>query len=800
MTRYAFLATAALVGAVAGAPSVYAQGSRTSPVLLEPLDWGPNAAWRRRAGRVRAERLQWLRQGDLGSLNAAGANRPGGPLRVLGGALQSAVLGAFHVPVVVIAYRDRNVQYPVAQFQCLLFSRLPMVCGNPGDRPYSVTTYYEELSQHRITLDGTVLPVARMDSNAAFYTDGCNGFSIAGRTTCPARPINRMALMMVAALDSVSLRPGGDTLWSQFDNDGSDGVPNSGDDDGVVDFVDFLQPEIGGECVRLDPPPTGVWSHRFIIAGWMGGVPASARPANVGPDGMYITRTPRRGPTGQPIVVGGQIQYIRVNDYTIQSQLGGATACDAATIMGIGTIAHETGHAFGLPDLYDTSGGTQGIGGWGLMGSGNYARPYSPSSFDPWSLLVLGWATVDTLGSSRTVTTGPRLLTDTIFYARTDNPDDFLLVEHRAAVRSDTAQMNPALPDGCPPPLGSSIGGLGFCAKSPGLLLWLINQPKVTGATPGNSVNTGQVHGVALLQADGLNQLRVPGSNNRGDRGDAFPGSTGNPRFGLLGAPSARSNTGEFIGFILDRIGPLPGGSISFRFTRRKPSLIAVTGGALIRVNGQSWTRYEDVIPGGDPIQLGADSVQILANGKTRSRFLAWSNGGPREQTLVSNPAKPDTVIATFTTEHRVLVSTTGNGTVTANPPGDLSQGVFFNEGAQVTLTATPGAGFMFAGWRGDTVTTGTILQLTLVKGYDVEARFVPIVAVSVQDALQDILGPAILSADQRGFLDELGNRNGVFDVGDLLALYRRQGLAVPAVVLRGDGRTAGRQDGRRTP
>ena len=584
MTRYAFLATAALVGAVAGAPSVYAQGSRTSPVLLEPLDWGPNAAWRRRAGRVRAERLQWLRQGDLGSLNAAGANRPGGPLRVLGGALQSAVLGAFHVPVVVIAYRDRNVQYPVAQFQCLLFSRLPMVCGNPGDRPYSVTTYYEELSQHRITLDGTVLPVARMDSNAAFYTDGCNGFSIAGRTTCPARPINRMALMMVAALDSVSLRPGGDTLWSQFDNDGSDGVPNSGDDDGVVDFVDFLQPEIGGECVRLDPPPTGVWSHRFIIAGWMGGVPASARPANVGPDGMYITRTPRRGPTGQPIVVGGQIQYIRVNDYTIQSQLGGATACDAATIMGIGTIAHETGHAFGLPDLYDTSGGTQGIGGWGLMGSGNYARPYSPSSFDPWSLLVLGWATVDTLGSSRTVTTGPRLLTDTIFYARTDNPDDFLLVEHRAAVRSDTAQMNPALPDGCPPPLGSSIGGLGFCAKSPGLLLWLINQPKVTGATPGNSVNTGQVHGVALLQADGLNQLRVPGSNNRGDRGDAFPGSTGNPRFGLLGAPSARSNTGEFIGFILDRIGPLPGGSISFRFTRRKPSLIAVTGGALIRV------------------------------------------------------------------------------------------------------------------------------------------------------------------------------------------------------------------------
>ena len=119
---------------------------------------------------------------------------------------------------------------------------------------------------------------------------------------------------------------------------------------------------------------------------------------------------------------------------------------------------------------------------------------------------------------------------------------------------------------------------------------------------------------------------------------------------------------------------------------------------------------------------------------------------------------------------------------------GNLSQGVFFDEGSQITLTAAPGPGYLFAGWRGDTVATGTTLQLTLVKGYDVEARFVPIVAVSVQDALQDVLGHATLSADQRSFLDELGNRNGLFDVGDLLALYRRQGL----VAGRLDAKTSG--------
>ena len=763
MHRFAFLAAALLVGAVTAAPPAHAQGTSAAPLLLEPLDWSRNAGWRQRAEQVRTERMRLLRQGDIRSLNAVRGGR--GPLTYILGALPStAVTGAFHVPVIAIAYRDRPVQYPVSAFQCLLFSRDPLSCGNSGDRPYSITTFYEELAQNRITLDGVVLPTAAMDSNAAFYTDGCNGFTISGRTSCPARPQNRMALMLVAALDSINNRPGGDTIWARFDNNGTDGIPNSGDDDGVVDFVTFLQPEVGGECVRNDPPPTGIWSHRFVISGW--NLPSAM--------GGFTTRTPRRGANGLPIPG----QFIRVNDYTIQSQLGGGNACDPANIMGIGTVAHETGHAFGLPDLYDTSGSTQGIGGWGLMGSGNYARPYSPSSFDAWSLLVLGWATVDTLGASRTVMAGPRLLTDTLFYARTDHPDEFLLIENRQAVRSDTAQMNPTLGGACP------LIGLGFCAKSPGLLLWLVNQAKVLSSIAGNGVNTGSVHGVALLQADGLNQLRAPGSTNRGDRGDAYPGSTANRRFTLLGSPSAQGNAGNFIGFIIDQITQLPNAVMSFRFTRRQPSVVQAEGGAQIRVNGEPWGRYEDVIPGGDQFQIGADESQLLAGGKTRTRFLAWSNGGPREQALVSNPGRPDTLTASFATEHRLMLVTTGGGIVASSAPGDLVQGVFMNEGVPVTLTATASPGVVFVGWRGDTVATGPTLELTMRKGYDLEARFTPIVSVTLQDAVKDVLGTLTLSLEQRAFLDELGNRNGIFDVGDLLAYYRREGLAVPPAVM----------------
>jgi M6 family metalloprotease-like protein len=761
--RFLPLLAVLVVTLIPRAPAA-AQGGGPVPVLLEPLDWGPNAAWRRRAAEVRTLRSQLLLQGDLRSLNAV----QGGISRLpflLGALPTTAVTGAFHVPVIPIGYKDVVVQYPTGNFQCLLYSRDPASCGNSGDRPYSVTTIYEEMSQHRITLDGVVYPSATVDSSAAYYTDGCYGIGVNGKS-CAHGLFVRMGQLLKAALDSINNRPDGNTLWAQFDNDGPDGVPGTADDDGVVDFVAFLQPEVGGECIRNTPPSTGIWSHRFILSGL--GIPALA-------GGAYVTRTPWAGHPGQ---------FLKVNDYTIQSQLGGATACDGTSIMGIGTIAHETGHAFGLPDLYDTSGQTQGIGGWGLMGSGNYARPYSPSSYDAWSLNALGWVTIDTLGTSRTVNTGPRLLTDTVFYARTGNPDEYLLLENRQAVLSDTAQMNPGLPGTCP-------GSLGFCAKSPGLLFWLVDAPRVrslSGFMLSNTVNVGFLQGVELIQADGLNQLRTSGLGNRGDRGDAYPGSSNNTAFSLLSTPSARDNNGTFIGFIIDQIQQLAGGRMSFRFIRREPTVIQAQAGALVRVNGQAWSRYEEVVPGGDQLQLAVDDPQLLAAGKTQARFIAWSQGGPKDQTVVSNPARPDTLTASFTLEHRLLLNTTGGGSVSATVSGNLAQGVFLAAGTQVVLTATAPSGVIFTGWRGDTVATDPVLHVTMEKGYDLEAHFATQVAVANSDAVSELLGTPKLSDAQKSYLDELGNRNGIFDVGDLLALYRRVGLAVPPALLQGLG------------
>lgn len=65
----------------------------------------------------------------------------------------------------------------------------------------------------------------------------------------------------------------------------------------------------------------------------------------------------------------------------------------------IGVFCHEFGHVLGLPDAYDTSYSTTGIGQWSLMGGGSWgstgtagvAPGADPVPFMAWELLALGW-------------------------------------------------------------------------------------------------------------------------------------------------------------------------------------------------------------------------------------------------------------------------------------------------------------------------------------------------------------------------------------------------------------------------
>ena len=734
MFRSLFLGTAAglALSAISPLPAA-AQYPRSERGRFEVrgLDFRPDGAWRARASAVRTRRHQLLRAGAVGALNLSSHAIGGG----------SAVTGRFHVPVVPIAFLNVPAPHAIDRYQDALFHGV-------ASRPYSLKTFYEQMANGRIQMDGRVFPWVSAPQADIYYEDGCNGVGVTN--ACPNGG-RRFGELILHALNQVSGGATAATVWHEFDNDGLDGQPNSGDDDGFVDFVTFLQPEQDGACGT-----TNIWAHRYVVSAFNGNSP-------------FVTQTPWTGHPGQ---------FLKIDDYTIQSAVGGESSCEPATIMSIGTMAHETGHAFGLPDLYDTDpsgSATEGIGEWGLMGSGNYARPYSPARMEGWSLLELGWVAADTLRSSRTVRLSPVTSSDTVLVAPIEGTDEYLLIENRQALESDTAMMNPQwtsrYPDGT------------ARRKGPGLLVWHIDQGQVDehGFGGDNAVNRGPVHGVALLQADGRGELDQPGTPNRGDAGDAYPGTASVRRLASTTTPSTLDNQGTFTGIAIDSIQEVtPGrpGAIAFRFLRRAATVVRSNRpDARVTVNGLIHTGgYRDVHAQGDALSVSVEELQTTSDSRSRYRFLRWSNGGGRAQTVLAG-AGPDTLVAELGAEHRLSWVLGGNGAInaTGTPPGYANTG-FVPEGTSVTLTAEAPAGSSFVRWTGDTTSTDPTLVLPMARPYVVTANFSGIAAVAMTDAVDAILGKRALPAAQSASLDQLGNRNGTYDVGDFLAYVQRVG------------------------
>ena len=92
-------------------------------------------------------------------------------------------------------------------------------------------------------------------------------------------------------------------------------------------------------------------------------------------------------------------------------------------------------------------------------------------------------------------------------------------------------------------------------------------------------------------------------------------------------------------------------------------------------------------------------NVPDAANTPTRYAFASWSNGGARSQTLTV-PSVGVTYTATLSVEHRVSsqAETPGTGTVKA---GANTAPAYVKDRLSVRFTATPTAGYCFAGWSG---------------------------------------------------------------------------------------------------
>lgn len=315
-------------------------------------------AWIQNAARARKARDEVM------ELTRGGLTRTAVPVDLQ---QRSMVAGTVKVPVVMIKYSNTGADpYPASTLAARLFT----------DPAGTVTELYDEMSYGNLDLTGDVWGWVTASNVDTYYEGGCNGLCMSSRT----------GQLIKEAIQGVD----GTVDFGQYDNDGPDGFPNSGDDDGIVDLIAIVHPEVGGECGT-----TNIWSHRWVVGAW-----------------------PQFGGNFQPWSTndnstnGGKI---KIHDYTIQPAKGSGGGCGSGTIE-IGVFAHEFGHAFGLPDLYDTDGGGQGIGEHGLMGSGNWQEPSNPTHMCAWSKAQLGWASPTEVGPSGDVYSIPNVELNPVVY------------------------------------------------------------------------------------------------------------------------------------------------------------------------------------------------------------------------------------------------------------------------------------------------------------------------------------------------------------------------------------------------
>lgn len=242
--------------------------------------------------------------------------------------------------------------------------------------------------------------------------------------------------------------------FSQFDDDG----------DGWVDAIAFIHSGYGAEWGGFQSP-NRIWSHRSTIPTWY------------------------------------SAEGVRVGPYHISTGLWGSGG--GSSITHIGVVAHETGHFFGLPDLYDTSGGGEGIGSYGLMANswGFDGSQLYPPHFSAFSKIFLGWMTPTVITPGSYTIDAAELFPEVYRIDQGFPGGEYLLIENRQPL------------------------GLESIMPQGGLCIWHIDENKCCNTDEGYPGQAGwpennEHYRVALLQADGRYDLER--GNNRGDGGDVY--------------------------------------------------------------------------------------------------------------------------------------------------------------------------------------------------------------------------------------------------------------------------------------
>ncbi len=256
-----------------------------------------------------------------------------------------------------------------------------------GDGGESMADFFEKQSAGRYSVTGDVSKWVEVPYNASYYGDNTVEYS-GGAWAFVADSADAWYQAQVAAgktqaeIKQYLLQF---DQWDRYDYD-SDG--DFSERDGYIDHFQAIHAGIGEEAGGGQLGADAIWSHRWYVnADDFGQTGPSVNGNNVLFGGTQI------GNTG-----------IWVGDYTTEPENGG-----------LGVFTHEFAHDLGLPDLYDTAGGSNGTGFWTLMSSGSWlghgrnSIGDTPGYMGPYSKMQLGWLDYETveMGQSGTYTLGP---------------------------------------------------------------------------------------------------------------------------------------------------------------------------------------------------------------------------------------------------------------------------------------------------------------------------------------------------------------------------------------------------------
>ncbi|NSW44540.1 MAG: M6 family metalloprotease domain-containing protein [Bacteroidales bacterium] len=209
------------------------------------------------------------------------------------------------------------------------------------------------------------------------------------------------------------------------------------------------------------------------------------------------------------------IDGVRAGTYTMQPEKLGTSS----SMITVGVMIHEFGHNLGLPDLYDTDYSSDAIGNWDVMAGGSWLNNgRTPPIHNAWSKYVLGWLTPVNLTNPGTYTLNNNYSDNTVYKVTTTTTNEYFLLENK---QKTSGSWNAYLP-------------------GHGMIIYHIDGSYINSHWSSNTVNDDENHqGVDIEEADGTLT-----TNNGGDGGDPFPGTSNKTSFTDQTTPNSHSWAG----------------------------------------------------------------------------------------------------------------------------------------------------------------------------------------------------------------------------------------------------------------